>query len=426
MGAGGQHNHGSAKGERKEVLIDGMLYDVTSFRHPGGSIIKFLVNNGDASDAFHQFHYRSERAQKMLKHMPKRPAPKDVMAERGSNGREDLGKAFAQLHRDLEQEGYFEPCVTEVVYRNAELVALHALGLYLLSQASIPLFLAGVFVLGVAQGRCGWLMHEGGHYSMTGHQTVDKAFQIVLYGLGCGMSAGWWRSQHNRHHATPQKLQHDVDLETLPLVAFNARIAERTRSSAVRAWLKFQHILFVPVSCLLVALGWQLFLHPRYMVRTRKKYELSCLVARYLLIFGVVLRNFSWPAATGTYLLYDLLGAAYIFTNFALSHTHLPVTDPNQYLHWVEYASKHTTNITPGAVCDWWMAYLNYQIEHHLFPCMPQFRHPKIAPRVRKLFEDHGLPYDVRDYFSCLHDTLSNLADVGAGIDANGSSVKTH
>ncbi|EGD73438.1 delta-5 desaturase [Salpingoeca rosetta] len=412
MGGGGQQQQ-PAK-ERKEVLIDGMLYDVTSFRHPGGSIIKFLTNHGDATDAFHQFHLRSERAQKLLKVLPKRPAPKDVIAERGGNGQEGLAKAFAKLHSDLKAEGYFDPSMAEVAYRTLELVAIHALGAYFLMTATnVFSVIAGILCLAMGQGRCGWLMHEGGHYSMTGNVAIDKAFQIVLYGVGCGMSAGWWRSQHNRHHATPQKLQHDVDLETLPLVAFNTRIAERTKSPAVRAWLSMQHILFIPVSCLLVALGWQLFLHPRYMLRTKKKFEFMTLFVRYYLLFGVVLQGYTWPAAIAIYLLYNGLSASYIFTNFALSHTHLPVTNPDEYLHWVEYASKHTTNITSSALCDWWMAYLNYQIEHHLFPSMPQFRHPKIAGRVRKLFEDHGLVYDVRDYFACLDDTLSNLARVG-------------
>ena len=470
--------------ERKEVLIDGKLYDVTSFRHPGGcdchreggegqtetetetdpcilthshtlthslihththththslthsltlihhthslprlflpltggSVIKFLVNNGDASDAFHQFHFRSERAKKLLNVLPSRPAPKDVMMERGGNGREDLAKGFAKLHQDLVNEGYFDPSVTEIVYRVSELILLHVVGAYLLmnSNGSVLSLIGGILLLALGQGRCGWLMHEGGHYSMTGNTKIDLAFQIVLYGIGCGMSAGWWRSQHNRHHATPQKLHHDVDLETLPLVAFNARIAERVRSPLIRSWLKLQHVLFMPVSCLLVSLGWQLYLHPRYMLRTRKKYEALMLVIRYLAIFGLVLKDYTWGQAIGAYLLYDALSATYIFTNFALSHTHLPVTEPDQFLHWVEYASDHTTNLSPSFLCDWWMGYLNYQIEHHLFPSMPQYQHPKIAGRVRKFFEEHGLKYDVRGYFSCLGDTLGNLRDVGA------------
>ena len=53
------------------------------------------------------------------------------------------------------------------------------------------------------------------------------------------------------------------------------------------------------------------------------------------------------------------------------------------------------------------------QVEHHLFPAMPQFQHKHISPRVRAFFEAHGLVYDVRPYFSCLRQTLANLHAVG-------------
>ncbi len=59
------------------------------------------------------------------------------------------------------------------------------------------------------------------------------------------------------------------------------------------------------------------------------------------------------------------------------------------------------------------MAYLNFQIEHHLFPSMPQYNHPKIAHRVKALFEKHGVEYDVRPYVTCLADTYRNLLAVG-------------
>jgi cytochrome b involved in lipid metabolism len=41
----------SAAPAEKEVLIEGQLYDVSDFRHPGGSIVKFLTGNGDACEA---------------------------------------------------------------------------------------------------------------------------------------------------------------------------------------------------------------------------------------------------------------------------------------------------------------------------------------------------------------------------------------
>ena len=64
------------------------------------------------------------------------------------------------------------------------------------------------------------------HFAQTGNIKIDRALQIVLYGVGCGMSGSWWRNQHNKHHAMPQKIGHDVDLNTLPLVAFTEKVRE--------------------------------------------------------------------------------------------------------------------------------------------------------------------------------------------------------
>merc|ERR1712070_634187 len=215
-------------------------------------------------------------------------------------------------------------------------VALFAVGISLVWSG---FFYAGAAMMGVAQGRCGWLQHEGGHYSLTGNIKTDKGLQIAIYGLGCGMSAAWWRNQHNKHHATPQKLKHDVDLDTLPLVAFNAEIAKKAKHPLLKLWLKYQALVFCPVSCLLVALGWQ-------------------------------------------------------------------------------YAAGHTINVNGGnyffdLVVDWWMEYLNYQIEHHLFPEMPQFRHPETSKRVKKFFAEHNIKYDQRVYSEACYATWYNLYTVG-------------
>ena len=39
---------------------------------------------------------------------------------------------------------------------------------------------------------------------------------------------------------------------------------------------------------------------------------------------------------------------------------------------------------------------LSHQIEHHLFPDLPAHRYPELAPRVRELCEEYGLPYNSR------------------------------
>ena len=370
-----------------EVLVDGILYDVGAFNHPGGSIIRFLQGHGDATEAWHEFHARSKKAKLMLKSLPSRKAPKAVLDARQGNGRPELARDFAALREELRVEGFFDASPTEIIYRISELILMHCVGAFsvlaaigffhdlplAVSEAAVmagigknmaraALFAFGIVTLGIASGRCGWLMHEGGHHSMTGHIFTDKVMQAVIYGFGCGMSGSWWTSQHNKHHCAPQKLEHDVDLDTMPLVAFNAAVFEEkgVRSPILRAWLRLQHILFIPVSCALVAAGWQFYLHPRMIWRnltssrarkgasTFAVIELLSLVLRYCVFFGILCRGLTPMQAIATYFAYNGVAASYIFTNFALSHTHLPVTDKETDLHWAEYASDHTTNIAPN------------------------------------------------------------------------------
>jgi fatty acid desaturase len=53
-----------------------------------------------------------------------------------------------------------------------------------------------------------------------------------------------------------------------------------------------------------------------------------------------------------------------------------------------------TANYTTGGdVTDFLHGFLNYQIEHHLFPDLPPLRYREIAPEVAAVCARHGLPY---------------------------------
>ncbi len=413
----------TAKSARKVILIEGQQYDVTNFHHPGGSIIKFLTTPGgdqsvDATNAFREFHLRTgEKAEKYLKSLPKVDGPYKLRFDDKEAARRDaITRDYQALREEFRKEGLFEPSLVHVIYRISEIVVLFAASFYLLSMDNVAALVAGVVLNGISQGRCGWLMHEAGHMSLTTVPWLDIRTQEIIYGLGCGMSGGWWRSQHNRHHAAPQKLKHDVDLDTLPLMAFNDRVATKVKPGSFQArWLSLQAYAFAPFSCLLVGLFWTLFLHPRHVMRKKLKMEALWIGSRYVAWAALTsAMGYSGYDAFKLYLACFGFGCTYIFTNFAVSHTHLDVTEPDEYVHWVEYASDHTTNVS----CDswfvtWFMSYLNFQIEHHCMPSCPQVNFPKIRPRVKAFFKKHNLKYDERPYLTALNDTFQNLHSVG-------------
>ena len=402
-----------------EVLIEGRLYDITGFRHPGGSVLKFFKGTGDATEAFVEFHYRSKHARKMLANLPNRANPVAAKPSKDQVRLDKLSANYLAFRKQLVREGWFKPDLLHVMYRILEIIFMFTTGLLgLFYYGNVFTLVPLCAWLGIAVGRCGWLMHEGGHISLTGHTKLDIKLQELIYGLGCAMSGGWWRSQHNKHHCTPQKLKHDVDLDTLPLIAFNKIIAGKGKKSAfMRFWLPLQGYLFGPLTCLIVALGWQLYLHPRFIMRTNRYFEGVCIASRYAFVAALsYAAGLSVAQAVGTYLLVHAFGSSYIFVNFALSHTHLDVLDADKHVHWAQYGSDYTVDITPHLFTDWWMGYLNYQIEHHLFPTMPQYKFVKLNSRVRTFFEENVLKYDCRGYFECLHQTFANLHEVGQSV----------
>lgn len=48
---------------------------------------------------------------------------------------------------------------------------------------------------------------------------------------------------------------------------------------------------------------------------------------------------------------------------------------------------------TGGELVDYPQLWLNYQIEHHLFPDLPMLQYRKVQPKVKALCEKYGIPY---------------------------------
>jgi len=165
------------------------------------------------------------------------------------------------------------------------------------------------------------------------------------------LCAAWWRSQHNRHHAMPQRLNHDVDLQTLPLIAFNSKILQNLAKDA-NFFIRNQTKLFMLIDGLLVFAFWRFYLCPRYAFKKRCYLDIVFVIVHFYMVFSFT--------TIPLYVFAMFIQGNYMLLNFALSHTHLPVTTKTQ--HWIVYCLGHTVDIEPVWWCDWLMGYLNYQI----------------------------------------------------------------
>jgi len=64
-----------------------------------------------------------------------------------------------------------------------------------------------------------------------------------------------------------------------------------------------------------------------------------------------------------------------------------------------------------GEFTDYMSIWLNYQIEHHLFPDLPMRQYTCIQPEVKRLCEEHGIPYRQESVFR----RFGRMLDVAVG-----------
>ena len=433
------------KTRRDTITIDGTTYDITEFKHPGGNIINYAKNTPDATEIFNEFHHRSSKARSVLRSLPHyNDGPEPVPVQASANipltpRQQEMTADFREMRTNLVNQGCFEPDYIHVYFRMLELAFYFGMGTWLASYniyASLLSFIA-------FKTRCGWVQHECGHLSFTGIRTVDRAIQTLTMGFGGGVSSSVWNSMHQKHHATPQKVKHDIDLDTTPFVAFfNTAFEDNTNGKTAsrfmnRWWMRLQAWTFLPVvNGIFVHLFWTYYLHPRKVfqrlssaktreVYTEAAFEAVCMSSSHIVIPLI----FSSYGGYGLLYSYFLLMVAnfwnfvYLFGHFSLSHTYTGVIPEDKHLLWFEYALDHTVNIsTKSAIVTWIMGYLNFQIEHHLFPSMPQYKNIVAAPYVRRFCEKWSpdLKYVEHSYMQAWWLMLSNLNQVGKHYYANG------
>jgi fatty acid desaturase 2 (delta-6 desaturase) len=418
----------------KVVRIDGVEYDVTQFmrKHPGGSVIQYALASGgaDATHVFNAFHLRSKKARKVLATLPRRAPvlelqPGQVSSEAGAEGA--MLRDFEELESGLARDGFFEVSYLHNLYRFAELAALFALGLWLFSLRTPLAIAGGVAVHGLFGGRCGWVQHELNHGSMTRTVWMGKLLQPLFIGFGLGASGDMWSMMHNKHHAATQKVNHDLDLDTTPLVAFFDTAFEKNRwKGFARLWVRFQALSFIPItSGCFVMWFWLLFLHPRRVITHGKWHEGFWMLAGHVVRTYLFMQATGWQGVAASYAVgywaCMWVSGMYLFGHFSLSHTHLDVVDEDVHKSWPRYAIDHTVNIEPqNPVVSWLMGYLNCQIEHHLWPQMPQYRQPEASLRVQAFCAKHGLDYKVVSYPRAWYEMLGNLVKVGDHYYQNG------
>ena len=271
-------------------------------------------------------------------------------------------------------------------------------GYYWAKLLAVPVVVAGMVLVFIWIGDSWWqlliaavfavmftqiamLGHDAAHRQILRSGKWNDWISLILGNLFVGMSYGWWQHKHTRHHANPNKIGSDPDIE-LPVMSVTPDQAARRRNGALGWLMAHQGVFFLPILLLegvsLHASGIRRVLS-REPLR-RRPIEIAFLTIRivgYLALIFLILS----PGIAFAFLGVQLgLFGVYMGMTFAPNHKGMPIVPATVKVDFLRRQVLMSRNIRGGRILDTVMGGLNYQIEHHLFPSMPR-RHLRAASR---------------------------------------------
>ncbi|TDW29266.1 fatty acid desaturase family protein [Cryobacterium psychrophilum] len=284
-------------------------------------------------------------------------------------------------------------------------------GFVLLGDSWYQLLIAAA--LGIIFTQFAFLAHEASHRAVFQSGRANDRAGRILANLFVGISYAWWMTKHSRHHANPNVVGKDPDIEP-DFIVF------REEDAAKATWLgsfitRKQGYLFFP---LLMLEGFNLHVQGFKTVFGRRKVdkrwvEISMLVTRITLYVAVIF--FFLPVGIAFAFIGVQLAVfgVYMGASFAPNHKGMPQLPAESRVDFLRRQVLTSRNIRGGTFIDTYMGGLNYQIEHHLFPNMARPHLRKAQEITKEYCASNDIKYTETGVFESYGIVIEYLNKVG-------------
>jgi fatty acid desaturase len=335
-----------------------------------------------------------------------------MVAEQRSSAR--LASDYAELKRRVREAGLLEP--DPWFYRlsiaiNAVLFVLCFLALARLHEVWAEVVAAAA--LGLVSGQLGFQLHDAGHHQMFARASANRLVGLLTANLMCGISFAWWVDEHTRHHANPNHMDVDPDVENVVL-AYSLEQA-LGRPALFRLVARYQAFLFVPLACF-ASLSMQAQ-GVKYLVRRRfrgRHLEATLLLTHGAAYLSLLVYLLGPGPALLVCAIHQAISGLYMASAVAPNHQGMPQLGGATELDFFRKQVLTARNVNSHWLTDFWFGSLNLQIEHHLFPRMTRLNLRRARPIVKRFCEELGVPYHETSVPQTYRELLVFLHRVGA------------
>jgi fatty acid desaturase len=265
---------------------------------------------------------------------------------------------------------------------------------------------------GLVSGQLGFQLHDAGHKQMFEENWKNKLVGYLTGGGLLGMSFDWWVDKHNRHHASPNHVDDDPDINNLAIAYSREQALERRGPmrwlAAYQAFAFFPMLFFLGFSMHVSSVAYQ------FTPAAKRRWQEFGIMGAHLAVYAGVLLYFLGPWQALLFMaVHKGVAGFYMASVFAPNHKGMPQVDDEAKLDFLRVQVLTARNVRSGPATDLWYGSLNYQIEHHLFPAMPRNRIRAAHRIVREFCGEVGVSYYETSVIQSYRELLGFLHWVG-------------
>jgi delta8-fatty-acid desaturase len=378
-------------------MYEKKVYDITRWlpKHPGGrnTLLRFL--GMDVTDEVQAFH----DAAVIQKYLPLfvigyvlDPVPVSAIQEDFRR----LGTYFEQ--RDFFAEpDYLLSCIWLMLWW---FVAV--------TSWQINLYCSAV-LLGLFWQQAAFVCHDIGHGSAS--RTIGRLLGNVL----SGVTLEWWNSTHNTHHAVPNSIPDDPDVNHLPVFCLHRQFFTSIYCSyhqcvmrynwlAQHVFIPYQHVWYYPLMAVSrVNLYFQ-----------SARFGFTKTQVCFFVWYSYLLSHFDWWAALQFHLLSHAV-AGILHVQITLSHFSCPLNAGISVAYGGDFYTRNlmaSLDIQCHPAMDWFHGGLQFQTVHHLYPRLRRQHFREAQLMVKTLCQRHQLPYTAISFWAANGAVYRRLTEI--------------
>lgn len=410
------------------IVIHGKVYDVSKWaiHHPGGHLCLENVAGADASDAFENYHPAYVYDKKL---------PRFQVGVVGEYEDTEFVKEFRTIRQRLLAEGRYETQASFYFAQFCWIASLFALSVYLVVACEgFWTHVVAACVMAAFFQQLAFVGHDIGHNAISHVKSVDNVVGILMGNALGGVSIGWWKWSHNVHHVITNSIEHDPDIQHLPVFAVSKKIFRpffstfHKRQMVVDAIGRFmvsiQHFLYYPIMGLA---RFNLYIQSLILIFSNEQWSYKWMELPAMCLFWVWYGYLmSFLPTRGEALMFLLvshfLAGVTLHVQITLSHFSMATyygrnrfnTDSD---NWFKMQLATSMDIASNVFNEWAHGGLQYQVEHHLFPRLPRQNLKYASKLVKEFAAKHNVPYHCKGYWAANKHVLQALAQAAHEVD---------